>query len=75
MKHDEYSLLTAIHQATPGHCVRDIANGLSIPYKQILYYLGKWSKRGWYDYGVSLDLGWLTEEGKSHASALVEARK
>lgn len=76
MKDDERNLLFAIHQAGPGGCVRDIANGLSMPYKRALYCLGKWAKRGWYDCGVSLDLGWLTEEGKDHAQALlIEARR
>ena len=25
--------------------------------------LNKWSDRDWYDYGVCLDLGWVTSEG------------
>lgn len=29
----------------------------NIPYKQLMYYLEKWSYIGFYDYGVSLDLG------------------
>ena len=30
-----------------------------IPYKQMIYYLRKWSGLGFYDYGVTLDLGWI----------------
>lgn len=30
--------------------------------KQLRYYLSKWSSRGFYDYGVSLDLGWFEFE-------------
>ena len=30
----------------------------------------KWAARGWYDYGVSASLGWLTEEGKAKAETL-----
>ena len=43
--------------------VREYANifatKYNVPYKQLLYYLEKWSNRGIYDYGVSLDLGWF----------------
>ncbi len=34
-----------------------------IPEKRCLFLLGKWSGKGWYDYGVCLDLGWLTPAG------------
>ena len=27
--------------------------------KQLLYYVNKWDNRGFYDYGVTLDLGWF----------------
>lgn len=30
-----------------------------IPHKRIIYYLKKWLKLGFYDYGVSLLNGWL----------------
>lgn len=42
--------------------VRDIIKMLvaaGVPHKQLLYFLRKWSGKGFYDYGVSLDLGWL----------------
>lgn len=42
--------------------IRTIANifsRLGFSYKQLMYYVGKWSKRGFYDYGVTLDLGWF----------------
>ena len=35
------------------------ATKYNVPYKQLLYYLEKWSNRGIYNYGVSLDLGWF----------------
>src|SRR4051812_14836404 len=43
---------------------RDIINmpGFPIPYKRAWYYLDKWSGRGWYNYGTTADLGWLTQE-------------
>ena len=30
-----------------------------IPYKRMIYYLRKWTQLGFYDYGVTLDLGWI----------------
>lgn len=42
--------------------IRTIANifsRLGFSYKQLCYYLEKWSEKGFYDYGTSLDLGWL----------------
>lgn len=39
--------------------VRDIINITHIPKKRACYILQKWVDKGWYDYGVSLDLGWL----------------
>lgn len=42
--------------------VRDIINILGVAgvsHKQLLYFLRKWSGKGFYNYGVSLDLGWL----------------
>ena len=31
----------------------------TLPDKQCCYYLKKWSRLGFYDYGVTLDLGWF----------------
>lgn len=43
--------------------VRDVINEQSdIPYKRCWYILSKWTGKGIYSYGVSLDLGWLEEE-------------
>lgn len=42
--------------------VRMIANifsRLGFSYKQLMYYVQKWSSRGFYDYGVTMDLGWF----------------
>lgn len=40
---------------------RDIVNILAdtIPHKRCWYYLQKWAGLGFYDYGVTLDLGWF----------------
>ena len=41
--------------------IRDIIDLLSefIHHKRCLYLLQKWAKLGFYNYGVTLDLGWL----------------
>ena len=43
---------------------RDIVDILYdiIPHKRCWYYLEKWTSLGFYDYGVTLDLGWFYPE-------------
>lgn len=43
-----------------------------IPSKRKWSILKKWDMKGWYEYGVALDLGWLTDLGKSEFSKKVE---
>ena len=40
---------------------RELINILDLwlPHKRAWYYLEKWDRLGFYDYGVSLDMGWL----------------
>jgi hypothetical protein len=33
--------------------------------KQMWATLEKWTAKGWYEYGVSLDCGWVTEKGRA----------
>ena len=42
---------------------RDVGAELGIHPKRVAYLCGKWSDRGWYDWGTSVDLGWLTDVG------------
>ena len=35
----------------------------NVPKKYCEYFLEKWNAMGWYEYGVCLYLGWLTEAG------------
>jgi len=44
---------------------RDIIgeDGFPLHIKRAWYLLKKWHGKGWYEYGVTLDLGWMTEEG------------
>lgn len=42
--------------------VRDVINMLvsaGVSHKQLLYFLRKWASKGFYNYGVSIDTGWL----------------
>ncbi|MCJ7482674.1 MAG: hypothetical protein MUO31_06885 [Thermodesulfovibrionales bacterium] len=73
MKEDEKQFLRMIYEkcvpfGNKNYSVRDVINNPKCPivsYKRAWYVLGKWSsaKMGLYDYGVTIDLGWLTEKG------------
>lgn len=39
--------------------IGNIFSRLGFSYKQLMYYVQKWSGKGFYDYGVTLDLGWF----------------
>lgn len=51
---------------------RDIINGpgFTMHHKRAWKILEKWADKGWYEYGVSLDMGWLTAKGKEEAAKL-----
>ena len=53
--------------------VRDIINSPQMPFhhKRAWFLLEKWSDNGWYEYGVTLDLGWLTDEGVKHVEDII----
>ncbi len=52
--------------------VRNIINTSSVGKKKAWLYLAKWGNKGLYDYGVTLELGGLTDEGKKLAKTLEE---
>ena len=39
----------------------DIAKELDIPEKRAHYWLEKWIRKGWFECGVSVRTGWLTD--------------
>ena len=39
--------------------IGNIFERLGFSYKQLMYYVRKWCDKGFYDYGVTLDLGWF----------------
>jgi hypothetical protein len=64
MKNDEQELLNAIHdKARTGEnpYVRGIVRELGMNEKRAAYICEKWTKKGWYDWGVSVLAGWLTD--------------
>lgn len=67
MKPDEAMFLKACQeqcQNTMGRRLpRDIYNELGMNWKRACAILAKWSRNGWYDYGVNVDLGWMTAKG------------
>lgn len=46
---------------------RDIAERLNINHKRACAIFEKWTRRGWYNYGVCIDLGWLERSGLAAA--------
>jgi hypothetical protein len=46
---------------------RDIIPASGIHHKRCWFLLSKWTRKGLYDYGVCLDLGWLTDAGETEA--------
>jgi hypothetical protein len=73
MKPLETEFLLAVADRSRERTVRDIAGDFiarGVAPKQLWYWLEKWADKDWYEYGVSLDLGWLTEAGWKQAQAL-----
>ena len=68
VKTDELCFLVALAAGLrAGLRARDVIPRHGINHKRAAYLLGKWTGRRWYDYGVCLDLGWLTDAGFIHA--------
>lgn len=64
MRLDEMKLLAAV---AAGEWPRDAGYRLGIHHKRVWYLCRKWSKKKWYDWGVSCDLGWITDAGRAAA--------
>lgn len=71
IRSDEITLLMLMQQrcrtqsSPDGETMRAII--ASVPHlvaeKRAHYLLSKWTRKGWYDYGTVIDMGWLTEAG------------
>lgn len=83
MKSDEFQFLAIMLDRCTYHSAsesitretpREIINsdGFPLHHKRAWFILRKWAGGlGWYDFGVSLDLGWLTEKGFTEMRALL----
>lgn len=78
MKPDEQAFLMTVASLRDGDnrkgwkWPRDIINypEFSMHHKRAWFLLEKWCRKGWYEYGVTLDLGWITEEGMEIARSV-----
>lgn len=43
-------------------------------YKRAWYLLDKWACKRWYEWGVTMDLGWLTPEGINKAKEIMNSQ-
>jgi hypothetical protein len=58
----------------PALVPRDVISRTGINPKRARYLLYKWERKGWYQYGVSVDTGWLSLEGRDAAESIISAR-
>ena len=76
MKDDEKLLLIMLNRHRPkqersGKLATEILPEINV--KRCLYILDKWVSKGWFEYGVSLGTGWLTDKGRHKAMELDNA--
>ena len=57
--HEQITSCDLLHREFSVRVIGNIFSRLGFPYKQLMYYVEKWSNKGFYDYGVTLDLGWF----------------
>lgn len=75
MKSDErdYLLALCVEAAKPlleRKMPYEVSHCLGIPLKRAAYICEKWCRKGWYDYGVSVGMGWLETPGIEAARGL-----
>lgn len=65
MKNDERMLLDELQRQAKEKLPypREVVRDLCMNEKRAAYICKKWTKKGWYDYGVHVLAGWLTPEG------------
>lgn len=73
MKYDEIKFLTDMFNLEYPKTARDlIQNQDYMHHKRAWYLLKKWCDKNLYTYGVSLDLGYLTDKGKELAKQFIK---
>lgn len=51
--------------------IRQIIEELPINKKRANYILEKWTSNGWYDWGVSIDMGWIEKDKYKEMEMLI----
>ena len=72
MKPDEQKLLAEAQKRADEFGLfgaRSLATEIGIHPKRAAYIYEKWCGRGWYECGVSIMAGWLTEKGKQQGKS------
>jgi len=70
MKHlDEIEYYAAIRAKGRGVFADVVADRLGIEWNRAEYLLEKWTRAGWWEWGVSLRSGWLTDEAPQELTA------
>ena len=62
-KQDEVKFIRLMLKYNKIKTPREIINNSNIANKKCHYYLNKWIEKGYYNYGVALDKGWITKKG------------
>lgn len=75
MAWDAYGLMHFLGGANDKATPRSIGRVMGIPPKRVVALCEKWANKGWYEYGVSVDTGWLTEAGHERLKQEYERRQ
>ena len=85
MKTDERNLMWAIMHRGPrslyplinphAKTARELAEEIGIHPKRACRIFEKWSGKDWYEYGVAVDLGWLTPIGEHYIMHIEPANR
>ena len=63
MRHaDEIEFYAAIRTKGRGVFADTVAERIGLNENRAYYLLEKWTRQGWWEYGVSVRSGWLTDE-------------
>lgn len=65
MQQDERAMLQFIYQTGPNSLIY-----YSMDERRKEHICLKWAKKDWYEYGVTIRSGWLTDKGKAVAATM-----